>query len=632
MSTQGETSRLSLAHAFSPLSATARISPITMISMTGWLARTAPARVPRRALVACSLLLLLTSAFGCASVGGPGGRAHSRQAGKLERPDAAPQYDVLVAELASLDGDLAGAEAAYLRAATKDPTSGYLQRKLAEVAAKQFELERAAVYGERALALSPGDDDFRLFLGRVYRSLRDVDGAERVLLDSKGQPRSLQAGLQLYQIYLEQSRLPEALALAKKLAEGYPDALGGHMAVATVYQRMGQPRKAEETLRAAVDQVPESFLLYSRIARMRRAAGDREGEVALYYEILELLPRHYPTLISLAEAKADADDVAGAVEVYSELVEYYPDDLQSIRRLAALELSLGLQEEAALGLRDALERHPGEAQLLYALGQLERVVGEYDAAIAMLTRIDESHGLYTEARLQIAAIHEERGDYAEALAELEQVRMLRPNRALDFHTAALRAEAGDFEGGVELLQQLLAESPDDDEVLYQLGVLYGTAQKTDEALDYMLRALEQNPNNPHALNYVGYTWVERGERLDEAEEMILRALQQRPNDGYITDSLGWVYYMKARPLVKGGRHADAVDYLERARQKLNLAAELTGGDPVVSEHLGDVHLLMNDKARALDFYKEAVSFEHRPNEQPDLLDKLEGLQRELGSE
>ena len=189
-----------------------------------------------------------------------------------------------------------------------------------------------------------------------------------------------------------------------------------------------------------------------------------------------------------------------------------------------------------------------------------------------------------------------------------------------------------FEGGVRLLEALLQESPDDDEVLYQLGVLYGTARRTDQALEYMLRALEQNPDNPQALNYVGYTWVERGENLDEAEQMILKALTQRPNDGYITDSLGWVYYMKARPLVKGGRHADAQEYLERARQKLNLAAELTGGDPVVSEHLGDVHLLMNDKVRALEFYKEAVSFEHREGEQPDLLEKLEGLRQELGTE
>jgi tetratricopeptide (TPR) repeat protein len=209
---------------------------------------------------------------------------------------------------------------------------------------------------------------------------------------------------------------------------------------------------------------------------------------------------------------------------------------------------------------------------------------------------------------------------------------MRTNRAFDFHVASLRARAGDFEGGVSLLDAMLEESPDDDEVLYQLGVLYGTERLSEQALEYMLRALEINPDNPQALNYVGYTWVERGENLDQAERMILKALSQRPNDGYITDSLGWVYYMKARPLVNGGRHADALEYLEQARQKLTLAAELTGGDPVVSEHLGDVHLLMSDKLRALEFYKEAVSFEHRQAEQPDLLEKLEGLQQELDSE
>jgi len=595
-----------------------------------------PSRRSRLALQAALLvwvLLLLAGMSGCAVVSGvaPGSRGSRSPAGP-ENAAASPYYDVLVAELASLDGRLADSEAAYRRAVEKHAESAYLQRKLAQVAAKQFDLQRAVEYGERALELDPNADRFRLFLGRLYRGLRNVEGAERVLLDAAGRPRSLQAGMQLYQVYLEQSLLPKALDMAVQLVELDPEALSAHMAVATAHERMGDSRKAEETLRAAVKVLPESFLLYSRIARMRRAAGDRAGEIALYYETLELLPRHYPTLISLAEAKADTEDVEGAIEVYAELIEHYPDDLQSIRRLAALELSQGRQEEAALGLEDALERYPDEAQLLYALGQVQRISRQFDEAIAALLRISETDALYTEARLQIAAIHEERGDYSEALSELERVRLLRPNRTLDFHTAALRAEAGDFEGGVELLEDLLERSPDDDEVLYQLGVLYGTARQTDRALEYMLRALEQNPDSPHALNYVGYTWVERGENLDEAEQMILRALTQRPNDGYITDSLGWVYYMKARPLVDGGRHGDALAYLEKARQKLSLAAELTGGDPVVSEHLGDVHLLMNEKLRALEFYKEAVSFDYRQAEQPELLQKLEGLQRDMDGE
>ena len=66
-------------------------------------------------------------------------------------------------------------------------------------------------------------------------------------------------------------------------------------------------------------------------------------------------------------------------------------------------------------------------------------------------------------------------------------------------------------------------------------------------------------------------------------------------------------------------------------ERFERAAELAGGDPVISEHLGDVHLLRGDKERALAFYREAVELEPRPDEQPDLFDKLEALSAELGS-
>ena len=61
------------------------------------------------------------------------------------------------------------------------------------------------------------------------------------------------------------------------------------------------------------------------------------------------------------------------------------------------------------------------------------------------------------------------------------------------------------------------------------------------------------------------------------------------------------------------------------------AAELTGGDSVVSEHLGDVLLLRGDKLGALGFYEEAVTLDVREDEQPNLYDKLESLRRDLGA-
>ena len=59
------------------------------------------------------------------------------------------------------------------------------------------------------------------------------------------------------------------------------------------------------------------------------------------------------------------------------------------------------------------------------------------------------------------------------------------------------------------------------------------------------------------------------------------------------------------------------------------ADELTGGDPVISEHIGDIHLLLGDRERALDRFEEAAALGVREDEQPHLLEKLENLRREL---
>ncbi len=50
---------------------------------------------------------------------------------------------------------------------------------------------------------------------------------------------------------------------------------------------------------------------------------------------------------------------------------------------------------------------------------------------------------------------------------------------------------------------------------------------------------------------------------------------------------------------------------------------------MVSEHLGDVHELMDDPVRALEYYEEAVTLKPREDEQPELMDKLEALREQV---
>ena len=56
------------------------------------------------------------------------------------------------------------------------------------------------------------------------------------------------------------------------------------------------------------------------------------------------------------------------------------------------------------------------------------------------------------------------------------------------------------------------------------------------------RMIEKNPKNPHALNFLGYSMLERNEDLDKAYMLIKRAVELKPDDGFIKDSLGWYYY------------------------------------------------------------------------------------------
>jgi Flp pilus assembly protein TadD len=90
------------------------------------------------------------------------------------------------------------------------------------------------------------------------------------------------------------------------------------------------------------------------------------------------------------------------------------------------------------------------------------------------------------------------------------------------------------------------------------------------------RLLVVDPNNAQALNYLGYSLLERGEaNRATATDMVKRAYALDPASAAIADSLGWAYYLS-------GDAAKALPLLEKA-------AKEAADDPAISEHLGDAY-------------------------------------------
>ena len=133
------------------------------------------------------------------------------------------------------------------------------------------------------------------------------------------------------------------------------------------------------------------------------------------------------------------------------------------------------------------------------------------------------------------------------------------------------------------------------EILYRRGSSYeriGNEKKSDEDL---LKSLTVNENEPHVLNYLAYSWLERNYKIDSAINMLEKAYSQRKNDPYIIDSIGWAYYLTG-------------DYI-RAENFLRQAVELMPTDPIVNDHYGDILWKLDRKIQANYFWKNVLTFE-----------------------
>ena len=122
-----------------------------------------------------------------------------------------------------------------------------------------------------------------------------------------------------------------------------------------------------------------------------------------------------------------------------------------------------------------------------------------------------------------------------------------------------------------------------------------------------------NPEEPYALNYLGYSWAERGEKLETALEYITKALQNKPDDGFILDSLGWVLFKMGRP--------------DEALVKLKKSREIEPDDPTINEHIGDVYKEMGKLEEALASWERSLELQKDSMKRERLKKKIEAADK-----
>jgi tetratricopeptide (TPR) repeat protein len=315
---------------------------------------------------------------------------------------------------------------------------------------------------------------------------------------------------------------------------------------------------AEGSLDFAIEQAQAAIQLNPRNVQAAVISGDaylRKGDFSksrqVYEAIAQALPKEAlgPYRLGLV-ARAEKND-AKALAYFEEALSRKPTAIEPLAQIAMVKIAQGKSSEAQERVTKQLEASPNNPHLYNLLGQLwmqAKDTGQAETAFKKAIELDNS---LLSAYINLAQVYHQTGKIEQAMKEYEAV-LVKDLRIIQAHML--------------------------------LGILHDGRKEYDKAQARYEQALKLNPKFAPAANNLAWIQAEHGGNLDVALSHAQTAREQQPNDPHIADTLGFIYYKKNAYLL-------AVNLLKEAVEKLP-------NDPIVQFHYGMAQYKNGDAAGA----------------------------------
>ena len=460
-------------------------------------------------------------------------------------------------------------------------------------------VDEATTLAQRELQVGMSNPIARLVLGVRAIKQRQYPIARREIAQSvRGQVTDLAASLLSAWTQANPREVRAAINSIDRLSGPNWYNLFKELHAALILDLAGQRDEAAKRAERAYRLDPTTL----RIAQGYASLLSRQGESAQALQVLaafdETTPRHPLIVAAMEEINAGRElapmvesPQAGAAEV--------------LYGLGAALARRGGDDLGLVYLQLALDLAPSHQLALLSLADLYEAIGKPDRAIRTYERVPPGSPFQHNALVQIALNLDTLDRTDEAKARLEKLIAADPRdfEALMALGNVLRghkqfAECADvYSRGIDTITR---NRKSDWTIYYYRGICYERAKQWPKAEADLKEALELNPEQPFVLNYLGYSWIDRGLNLEEGMSMIRRAVAQRGDDGYIVDSLGWAHF-------RLGDMLEAIKQLERA-------VALKPEDPTINDHLGDAYWRIGRKDEARRQWARARELKPEPED------------------
>lgn len=520
-------------------------------------------------------------------------------------------FKMLLGDVAAAKGDRPLAAESWFRVAqeTRDPRAA---KRALEVAfgANNYELALASCQLWREL--EPNSTIARQTLLTLLLRGNKLDAAEKEWGAWLGEnPKDAPALLlQMHNLWPNDADKQAVLAVTHRLAGPYASIPEANMAIAMAEHDAGHDDAAVKLADKAIAGRPDwtAAILY-------RAALTQEQTPDAAIEYLQAALKRQPQTtdikVALARLLSDAKQYPQARTLFIELGHERPDDVEFPVGEALSDLQLHEYAASAQALERALQLNPKRpAVLRYYLGVCAEEQGQFAKARDWYRQVSEpDYQVQTATRL--AHVEARLGERDAALAELEKL----PNDSQADQIAHLQIEAQvwrelkDYGRARAVLDDGLAHHADNADLLYDRSLIFDQMGDVVSAERDLRRYLSLNPENPTALNALGYTLANRTTRYDEAEPLIRRALEKEPENPVIQDSLGWL-------MVKRGNYPEALKWLSQAFNAMP--------DPEIAAHYGEALWRSGQQSAARKIWAEGRKLDPQHDVLAETMHRLTG--------
>lgn len=511
----------------------------------------------------------------------------------------------LAAQIAGGDNDTLSAVQFFERALSRDPGNPVLIQQAFFLHLINGNVDKAVPFAKDILQFDASNDLARTVLGVTALKQGNFGQAVKQFDQASGQAPLELLTNQLLAAWSEAGRddLAASIARIDKLEgpdwyESFRSFHGG-----LISEHLGDQEQAFARVARAYEFDQSALRIVEGFARLQAKKGSPEKGLAAIRAFKQQVPRH--PYMDRVEADINADKHVslagssrkGAAEVLFGLGSALGRDGGSELPKIYLQLSLYLNPQSDLAIMALVDVYNDEKQYALAVDLVDGLPEE--SVFANAANIEAARNL---ARLE---------KVDEAIKRLTNIARETEN---PFSANLALANVLRFEKRFEEANEIyniIIDGVEDPErrhwsLFYSRAITFERTDQWDEAEVDFRKALELFPDQPLVLNYLGYSFVDKGINLDEALVMIEKAVEQRPEEGFILDSLGWAYYQL-------GRYEEAVVQLEKATEKM-------AADPLVHDHLGDAYWRVG---RILEAQFQWAHARDLGPEKPEELEKIE---------